>query len=354
MTRGPQPRAGSHAVPEVVIRAATPGDAAEIANVHVSAWREAYQGLLPAEFLASLPLAFRRRMRMWAALLGASDRPIFVAEATDHGVVGFVAASPPRDRELAGSGELSSIYLLRSYQRCGIGRALLERAFAVLRAGGYRSAYCWVIEHNPSVAFYRRTGALLLPDLAKHKEIGEMPVTERVYFWDDLSGPDGRRLAPGMHVRPAGPGDGERIAEAHVDAILSLGGAAYDAALVADWASPRTGERYRRALAAGERMFVAVDDGGQCLGFSAHRVEDGVHRTAVYVRGSASRRGLGTALYAAAEAVARADAATEVVVDASLVAVPFYAANGFHRGEPTVHTLRSGRAMACVRMCKRL
>ncbi len=345
MNSGPQPRAGDRAVSEVVIRLATAADAAEIANVHVSSWREAYQGLLPAEFLEGLPLAFRRRMRMWSALLGDGDRPVFVAEATDHGVVGVVAASSPRDRELAGSGELTSIYLLRSYHRRGIGRALLERSFAKLRADGYRSAYCWVIEHNPSVAFYRRTGALLLPDLSKQKEIGGQPVTERAYFWDDLSGPDGRRLAPRLHIRPAGLGDGERIAEAHVDAIISLGGAAYDEALVADWASPRTGERYRQAMAKGERMFVAVDDGGRCLGFSAHRVEDGAHRTAVYVRGSASRRGIGTALYAAA---------VEVVVDASLVAVPFYTANGFHCGEPTVHTLRSGRAMACVRMCKRL
>lgn len=322
--------------------------------MHISAWREAYHGLLPAAFLADLPLAFRRRMRMWSALLGDGERPIFVAEATDHGVVGVAAASSSRDRELAGSGELTSIYLLRSYHRRGIGRALLGRAFAALRAGGCRSAYCWVIEHNPSVAFYRRTGAILLPELAKQKEIGGQPVTERAYFWDDLSGSDGRRMAPGWHIRPAGPGDGERIAEAHVDSIVSLGGAAYDEALVADWASPRTGERYRMAMATGERMFVALDDAGQCLGFSAHRIEDGVHRTAVYVRGSASRRGVGTALYAAAEAVARAGAATEVVVDASLVAVPFYTANGFLRGAPAVHTLRSGRAMACVRMCKPL
>lgn len=342
---------------EVILQPATVADAAELANVHVNAWREAYQGLLPGAFLEAQPLAFRRRMRMWAALLGVDDPPIFLAEAADHGVVGFVAAASPRDRALAGSGEITSIYLLRAYHRRGIGRALLERAFARLRADGHWSAYCWVLEDNPSAAFYRRTGGCLLPDLTKHKEIGGAPVTERAYFWGDLAGPGARRLAPGVHVRPAGPSDGDRIAEAHVDAIVSLGSigaAGYDEATIADWAAPRSGERYRQAMAAGERIFVATDDHGRCLGFSAHRVEDGVHRTAVYVRGSASRRGLGTALYAAAEAVARAEAAREVVVDASLVAVPFYAANGFHRGAPAVHTLRSGRPMACVRMWKPL
>lgn len=293
-------------------------------------------------------------MRMWSALLGAEGRRIFVAESADHGVVGFAAVSPARDRELAGSGELSSIYLLRRYHRLGIGRALLERAFAALRADGLRSAYCWVLEHNPSVAFYLRTGAVLLPDREKQKVFGGQPVTERVYFWDDLARASGLGSASDVHMRPAGPADGERIAEAHVDAIVSLGGAAYDPALVADWAAPRTGDRYRQAMAAGERMFVAVDGDGRCLGFSAHRIEDGVHRTAVYVRGSVSRRGIGTALFAAAEAVARAEAAADIVVDASLVAVPFYAANGFTAEEPAIHRLRSGRAMACVRMRKRL
>lgn len=158
---------------------------------------------------------------------------------------------------------------------------------------------------------------------------------------------------PEFHVREATAEDGPGIAAAHVDSIHSLGAAAYDAELVADWGAPRTGDRYVRAMAAGERFFVAVD-GERIVGFAAHRVEAGDHRIAVYVRGDASRRGVGSALLAAAEAVARARGAAAIHVDASLVAVAFYEANGFVAGESAVHALRSGRAMACVRMTKRL
>ena len=59
-------------------------------------------------------------------------------------------------------------------------------------------------------------------------------------------------------------------------------------------------------------------------------------------------------VYAAAEALARADGADQICVDASLVAVRFYAANGSCRLESTMHALRSGRLMACVKLHKPL
>ncbi|WP_434415819.1 GNAT family N-acetyltransferase [Nannocystis pusilla] len=160
--------------------------------------------------------------------------------------------------------------------------------------------------------------------------------------------------AVGFQVRPASCDDAAAIAEAHVDAILSLGPSAYAREVVADWASPRTGERYVQAMRQGEQFFVAVDGDAQVVGFAAHRVEAGDHRVAVYVRGRASRRGVGSSLFAAAEAVARAGGAREIRVDASLVAASFYAAHGFLSEGPAMHTLRSGRAMACVKMRKPL
>jgi GNAT superfamily N-acetyltransferase len=153
-------------------------------------------------------------------------------------------------------------------------------------------------------------------------------------------------------VRAAREEDAEGIAEAHVDAIRTLGAAGYDRGVVEAWGAARSGERYVRAMAAGERFFVAEDEDGRIVGFAAHRVEAGLHRTAVYVRGGASRRGVGTALFRAAEAVAREQGAREIRVDASLVAVGFYGANGFVEVEAARHRLRGGSEMACVVMRK--
>jgi putative acetyltransferase len=106
-----------------------------------------------------------------------------------------------------------------------------------------------------------------------------------------------------------------------------------------------------------ERIFVAVDDestDGRLLGFSSYRLEKEQHRTAVYVAGRAARRGVGSALFRAAEAAARKSGATELHVAASLVAVQFYRANGFVEIGPGQHRLATGTTMDCVFMRKSL
>lgn len=107
-----------------------------------------------------------------------------------------------------------------------------------------------------------------------------------------------------------------------------------------------------------ELFFVAVEHKARkdkrMLGFSSYRVEKGKHRTAVYVRGDSSRRGVGTTLYRCAENLAIEHGAREIDVDSSLCAVAFYKANGFQELGTGEHKLESGRKMACVFMRKQL
>jgi len=93
-----------------------------------------------------------------------------------------------------------------------------------------------------------------------------------------------------LAVRPATIADADQIADVHVDSIHGLGAKAYDRDVVEVWGAPRDGQRYRTAIEQGELFFIAVE-GRQVLGFSSYRLEDGKHRTAIYVRGSAARRG---------------------------------------------------------------
>ena len=48
--------------PPLVVRAAVPADAAAMAALHVHAWRAAYAGVMPADFLAALTIAEREAM----------------------------------------------------------------------------------------------------------------------------------------------------------------------------------------------------------------------------------------------------------------------------------------------------
>ena len=157
-----------------------------------------------------------------------------------------------------------------------------------------------------------------------------------------------------FRLRPATPRDADEIARTHRDSIETIGRHFYVAEIVSEWRSGLTPDLYRRAMEHGEVFFIAVDEHDRVLGFSTHRVDGSQHGTAVYVRGSAARRGVGSALNRLAEASAVSTAAESIEIDASLAAVEFYKAHGFEETGRGDHRLRSGRrcrVCSCARRC---
>ncbi|WP_285117127.1 GNAT family N-acetyltransferase [Leifsonia sp. fls2-241-R2A-40a] len=135
---------------ELTVRRATVADAAAIARVHVAAWREAYAGRMPDEFLAGLDED--TRAQGWTTILERGETDAFVAES-DGDVVGWATAGAGRDEHAPRPRELEGIYLLASAYGSGAGQRLLDAAIAD------SPAYLWVMDGNPRAeAFYRRNG----------------------------------------------------------------------------------------------------------------------------------------------------------------------------------------------------
>ena len=141
----------------VVVRDARPRDAAAIARVHVRAWKAAYRGLLPDDFLDAL----RPEQRVSRYELGSRrrDAPRTILALIDGAIVGFATIGPSRDEDVAQAGELRALYVDPSCWRGGVGRRLLLQAREGLRAAGYREALLWVLVGNePAERFYRDDG----------------------------------------------------------------------------------------------------------------------------------------------------------------------------------------------------
>ncbi len=156
-----------------------------------------------------------------------------------------------------------------------------------------------------------------------------------------------------MQIRQAWPSDAEALAEAHLDSIRAIGPAFYPPDIVEAWAAAVTPELYVRAMEGGEVFFVAVDPQapGEVAGFSSHLVTEGRHGVSVYVRGSVSRRGIGSALLREAEAHARARGARVLEIEASLPGLEFYVLRGYESVGPIAVSM-SGRQVECVAMRK--
>jgi L-amino acid N-acyltransferase YncA len=157
-------------VTEVAIRPAAPADAPRIAAVHIASWREAYQGIVPEEFLAGLDEA--GRADDWRRTLETLERGHHVWVAEEEGeVVGFAYLGPSRDEDADRSTwEIYAIYLEPHAWGRGIARELMRTVLAAVPAGSVVTL--WALDANERARhFYRRNG--FQPDgVEKMEEFG--------------------------------------------------------------------------------------------------------------------------------------------------------------------------------------
>jgi ribosomal protein S18 acetylase RimI-like enzyme len=201
----------------ISIRRARPADAAAIGAVHVAAWRSAYPGLLPDNFLASMsaarhaaqydrairnglsvhvaavsgldllgaggPPGGKRSRSDVAGLRGMGDDEAGDAPMAGPRIVGF-ATSEKASAHAPAEGEIETLYVLDDWRERGIGRRLLRAAAAGLRNAGCRSAFLWVLRDNPSRWFYQHLGGR--PAAEATIQFGGVPLVQTAFVWDPI------------------------------------------------------------------------------------------------------------------------------------------------------------------------
>jgi ribosomal protein S18 acetylase RimI-like enzyme len=170
------------------IRAATTADAPALARVHVTAWRETYAGIVPDAQLAKLSI--ERRAAMWTRILNdPSDVTAVHVVERDGEVIGFGACGSQRTaalEEKGYDGEVSAIYVLRSFQKQGVGAALMQSMALHLSGRGLRAMNLWVLRDNALARrFYEQIGGEVIDE---QQDISEgTALIEVAYGWPDLT-----------------------------------------------------------------------------------------------------------------------------------------------------------------------
>jgi ribosomal protein S18 acetylase RimI-like enzyme len=155
----------------VIIRPATPADAATLAALHVRAWQWAYRGLVPDTYLDHLGHSLRQRTEARRNQLEhvPPEYRWWVAE-DDWRLAGFTVTRPSEDGDAAhGTAEVLALYLDPGAVGQGIGRTLFAHAVADLRQQQFSQATLWVLESNDRARrFYEIAG--WAPDGARKSE----------------------------------------------------------------------------------------------------------------------------------------------------------------------------------------
>ncbi|MFC4424705.1 GNAT family N-acetyltransferase [Deinococcus navajonensis] len=124
-----------------------------------------------------------RRTRTWNEHIGQSGRPVYVAEV-GHQVTGFASGGPAPEHP-GFDAEVYTLYSLRAVQGRGLGRTLLQTLVRDLQGGGARNLALWVLDLNPTRAWYARQGAREEGEKSVPIPGGELREIRMV--WDDLS-----------------------------------------------------------------------------------------------------------------------------------------------------------------------
>ncbi len=144
----------------LLVRRATPQDAAGIARVHVRGWQVGYRGLVPDAVLDALSPT--DRAVTWRARLehpAATDATTSVVVDRDE-VLGFASVGAARDADATPTTfELWALYVDPGRWRTGVGGALDDAVTDQLRALGAARATLWVLTQNHRArAFYESRG----------------------------------------------------------------------------------------------------------------------------------------------------------------------------------------------------
>lgn len=143
-----------------------------ISNIYEQSWKYAYRGIIPDEYLDSIPFG------RWANGLNAPGRCSLLL-FDDNKLLGISSYCKARMADMEGWGEIVSIYLLPEAMHKGYGEKLMQAVISELKKIGYQKVYLWVLEKNISARrFYECFGFTLsgriLIDTFAGKELREV------------------------------------------------------------------------------------------------------------------------------------------------------------------------------------
>jgi ribosomal protein S18 acetylase RimI-like enzyme len=157
-------------------------DAHAISCIYVQTWQDTYLGIVPFAYLYAMSVDQHEQ----AFLKELAGRQVLSYVAEDNGrVVGFTTGGFERHRDAIYGGEIYTLYVLKNYQRRGIGRLLVEALTRRFNHLGIHSMLVQVLKQNPYRNFYRKINGL-------HLKTQRLPFAGEVlhvefYGWIDIS-----------------------------------------------------------------------------------------------------------------------------------------------------------------------
>lgn len=169
----------------MIIRIAEFADTKLIAQLHITSWKETYRNIISEEVLNSITLD--SRVNLWNNIISERDqmlsnKQVYVAVDDSSEIIGFISGGEAFNEPKIYDCEVYAFYILKEYQRKGIGQKLLKELINYFTKENYHSMIVWVLEENRFKSFYTKNCAIM-----KESKIDEDGYPNIGYVWDDIS-----------------------------------------------------------------------------------------------------------------------------------------------------------------------
>ena len=143
----------------MVIRPSEKSDAHSMSHIYVQSWRDTYLSVVPFGFLFEMSESQHKQAFLNEII---NNQVIsFVAEDTGK-IVGFVTGGKERKGNNIYGGEIYTLYVLKYFQRRGIGGKLVSALTKQLNQNGIYSMLVRVLKLNPYRRFYKKINGIYL------------------------------------------------------------------------------------------------------------------------------------------------------------------------------------------------
>ena len=154
-------------------------DRLAIRKVYEESWKYAYKGIIPQDYLDSIPEG------RWASHIEQADRKNLVM-IQDGIIIGTSGFSKSRMVEMNGFGEIISLYFLPEYIGKGYGRLLLQAAVSELKKMGFDKVFLWVLEGNQNARHFYEKCDFVQTERCLFSDIGGKELKEVQYCYQEI------------------------------------------------------------------------------------------------------------------------------------------------------------------------
>ena len=150
----------------IEIRKAEVNDAEKVVDVNFNSWETTYGGIFKQDVFERRKLNKDKNIAWWKQHL-AGEHDVYVALVAGKlvGYMDFYRES----RTHEGYAEIASIYILKDYQKMGIGRRFFEIAIELTKQANKTKFMLNVLDRNSSLGFYKKMGGKIFETLEIEK-----------------------------------------------------------------------------------------------------------------------------------------------------------------------------------------